>query len=53
MKPDVLLVDDDPAICISFRHYLERVGFNILEAGPWRKGERRSQGEGWTRSCSI
>ena len=38
MRTDVLLVDDDPAICISFRHYLERVGFSILEAGTMAEG---------------
>jgi len=45
MKPDVLLVDDDPAICISFRHYLERVGFNILEAGTMAEGREALSGQ--------
>ncbi len=31
-RPDVLVVDDDPSQCLEIAEYLNRRGFNVLEA---------------------
>jgi DNA-binding NtrC family response regulator len=31
-RPDVLVVDDDPAQCLEIAEYLNRRGFNVMEA---------------------